>query len=257
MNILEILKSIFKNNCPEKDILIEDLQNQLDDMDEEIIELQKKLLEQNEEESEWEEYWNNKYPKKNVYYKRVEKDGTYEIDVRNYFQINDSQTPTVEGKTNDEKALNGLKLVHKLIKYVADKTEYGYEEFWAYPYQTLKRGHGDCEDMHILLANVLQKSKVPYWKLRLVAGDTPTGGHCYLVYLLDDNSKWVTLDVCYYYNTLPVAQRPDYKDDKLYGSVWFSWNSLYAFRAATYTTSVISDKVLSKIRIKDAAKETD
>ena len=232
MNILEIIKSIFKNNCPEKDILIEDLQGQLDDMDEEIIELQKKLLEQNEEESEWEEYWNNKYPKQDISYKREEKDGQYLVDVRTYFNLPDSHIPTVTGTTNDAKAAKALFWVIDNITYVADKTTYGFDEFWARAYQTLKRKKGDCEDGAILLANIMLKSGIPYWRIRLNAGDVKGGGHAYVTYCRETDNQFVVLDWCYWANRLPVKDRNLHSEERDYYSIWFSWNSKYSFGAS-------------------------
>lgn len=89
-----------------------------------------------------EEEWNSKYPKVNRFYLRHETDGDYQIDVRNFFMPYDSSIPTVKGKDDNEKALNALLWVMKNIKYTPDKTEYKYSEYWAYPYQTLKRKRG-------------------------------------------------------------------------------------------------------------------
>ncbi|MHA1852294.1 MAG: transglutaminase domain-containing protein [Candidatus Heimdallarchaeaceae archaeon] len=188
-----------------------------------------------------EKYWNNKYPKINISYLRHETDGTYEVDVRDYFQIYDFKIPTVSGKTDDEKAYNALMWVINKIKYVPDKTTYGFPEYWAYPYQTLKRRQGDCEDGSILLANIMVKSGIPYWKVRLCAADVYNrrgqylGGHCYVTYYYETGKRWVSLDWCFYPNSLSIDKRPDYKNEIIYGKgkVWFSWNMKYAFAKST------------------------
>lgn len=175
-----------------------------------------------------EEELNNKYPKKDIQY-RVTHDKTYLIDVRNFIQEYDSTIPSVSGKTDDEKALNGLKFVKNNIKYTKDKSQYGLNEYWCYAYQTWKNKKGDCEDGAILLYNILLKSGIPYWKLRLSAGDVVDGGHAYLTYYCEEQDKWVILDWCYYPNNKKIKDRKHYKDDEKYGNVWFSWNQKYAY----------------------------
>ena len=41
------------------------------------------------------------------------------------------------------------------IRYVTDKTQWGYSEVWQMPDETLKRGLGDCEDTSFLLCSLL------------------------------------------------------------------------------------------------------
>ena len=175
-----------------------------------------------------EEFYNTKYPQSDVKYKRTEKDGEYEIDVRNFFQVYDSSIPVCLG-TEQEKVLRALSWVIDNIKYTPDKTQYGYDEFWAYAYQTLNRKQGDCEDGAILLANMLIRSGIPYWKVRISAGDTPYGGHAYVTFYDEERDRWVSLDWCFFPNKLPIRDRLDYKEDKLYGDIWFSFNQKYAF----------------------------
>lgn len=196
-----------------------------------IIELIKQYF--CEKKNSLEDEFNNKYPQVDLTYNRIERDNHYQVDLRNFIFEYDTLTPTVEGKTDDEKALNGLKWVIKNIKYVIDKTEYGFDEFWAYHYQTLRHKKGDCEDGAILLYNILLKSGVPYWKLRLSAGWVKQNnikiGHAYLTYYCEETKKWVILDWCYWPNELPINQRKDYKDEENYLDVWFSWNQKYCF----------------------------
>jgi len=191
-----------------------------------------------------EEELNSKYPKADLTYSRIETDGTYKIALQNFFQINDFNIPTCTGNTDDEKALNCLKYIIKTIKYVPDKTDYGYDEYWAYPYQTLGRKKGDCEDGSILLANMLVKSGIPYWKIRLTAGDVNdslgnAGGHCFVVYYCEEKKKWVILDWCYYQDsTTSIADRKEYKEMSYYKNIWFSWNQKYCFSNETFKTDI-------------------
>jgi len=176
-----------------------------------------------------EEYWNNKYPKQNISYQRKEHDKEYDVDVRNYFEPYDYHTPTVTGTTNDQKAHNALKLVKKLITYTPDKTEFGMTEYWCRAYQTLDHKKGDCEDGAILLANIMLKSGIPYWRIRLNAGDVKGGGHAYVTYCRETDNQFIVLDWCYWYKLSMIKDRKLHRDESDYYGIWFSWNQKYAF----------------------------
>ena len=45
--------------------------------------------------------------------------------------------------------------VHDSIRYVTDPEAHGRADWWQTPYETLRLGTGDCEDMSALLASVL------------------------------------------------------------------------------------------------------
>lgn len=184
-----------------------------------------------------EKYYNNKYPKKDlIYYGRAipTTKKTIAIDVRNFFNPYDSEIKKVVKKlrlgrdSDDEKALKCLKWVIDNIKYTGDKKK-GYEDFWQFAFETLYYKNGDCEDGAILLANMILISQVPYWKIRLSAGEVKDGGHAYLTYYCESNQKWVVLDWCYWPNKDPITKRKDYKDEKNYLDVWLSWNEKYSF----------------------------
>ena len=183
--------------------------------------------------SELENTLNNKYPKSDITYRRTESDGLYHLDLRLFINQNDYKLPVIEGESDDEKALNGLAWVIKNITYISDKTLYNLNEYWAMAYQTLKHKKGDCEDGAILLYNILLKSGIPYWKLRLSAGYVRVGnkkeGHCWLSYYCEAQDKWVILDWCYWPNLKLIEERENYKDETKYLDVWFSWNKKYCF----------------------------
>jgi len=210
--------------------VVSDLQIQVSNLNKQIYDLTKPK-------NPKEDYYNNKYPKIDLTYLRVETDGNYLVDIRNFFNLNDKTIPTVNGNTDDEKALNGLKWVISNITYTPDSSNdtYKVNEYWAYPYQTLKHKKGDCEDGAILLANILVKSGVPYWKVRLNAGSVNGGGHAYVVYYCEEKDRWVVLDWCYWDNILPINERKDYKEESNYLGVWFSWNTLYCFSTGLNT----------------------
>lgn len=205
------------------------------------LDILRKILCPKIEKNPKEDYFNNKYPKRNLTYHREELDGHYEIDLRNFIQPYDHRLPKLKSETDDEKALEALNWVIKNIKYVSDSSGYNKAEFWAYSYQTLQHEFGDCEDGAILLYNILLSAGVPYWKLRLSAGWVKSGaskeGHAYLTYYCEESDKWVVLDWCYWPNKAKIKDRPDYKDEGNYLSVWFSWNQKYCFSAGLNTSA--------------------
>ena len=187
---------------------------------------------------------NNKYPKKTIVYKgrSIPNYGNYELGVRNFFvNSNSSELQKIAGKwkklPDDEKAVECQKWVKKYIKYVSDKKQYGMSEYWAYPSETLKTKRGDCDDQAILDANLMMASGIPYWKIRLSAGNVydkkgkPMGGHCFVCYYVEEKDYWVAHDTTFYPDLRPINQRSDYKESILYGKgeVWFSWNKNFSF----------------------------
>lgn len=177
-------------------------------------------------------YYNNKYPKENIVYNRIDNNKVIKIDVRQFINKNNYLLPKFSG-SDDEKALLCLKWIINNIEYISDKTEYGLNEYWAFGYQTLNVKKGDCEDGAILLYDLMSYNGIPDWKIRISAGyvKTPTGqeGHAYLNYFCEETNKWVTLDWCYYPNKTQINKRIDYKEDENYLNVWFSFNSLYSW----------------------------
>jgi predicted transglutaminase-like cysteine proteinase len=232
--LLENKISVLKEDAGLKDILLKGIMESDATKSEKIKSLEQ-VLSFIESEKKFEIEITNKIPKKNTTYLRQETDGTYGVDVRNFFMPFDATLPIVTG-TNDEKALAGLNWVKKNVIYTPDKDAYNYGEYWAYAYQTLKRKKGDCEDGAILLANILIRSGVPYYRVRVCAGTVAGGGHAYCVYCRETDNEWVVLDWCYWYNNKPVSERPTHKEMRNYFDkeknfyVWFSWDlkNIYA-----------------------------
>jgi hypothetical protein len=190
-----------------------------------------------------ETFWNNKYPKQDISYNArafFNSNIKTPVDVRIFFQYNDFNIESIVnstyvdiGKLNegtfDERALKCLKWVRKNFKYVSDKEVVNMQEFWMFPFESLYYKKGDCDDGAILLANLMMAAKVPYWRVRLNAGDVKGGGHCYVTYCRETDNQFVCLDWCYWYEDAPVASRVLHKDQRDYYSIWFSWNRKYAF----------------------------
>jgi len=315
-----------------------------------------------------EKYYNNKYPKKNIAYKRTDRNGTIRIDVRQFLNHHNYKLMEIVGADDDEIAYESLMYVMDNIKYTPDKSQYGMNEYWCFNYETLNSKKGDCEDGAILLYSLMRKNGIPAWKIRLNAGLVGTGtnsfkkvedidilwysqkvidygiipkvllqeskkanesvnlqnlekalsllikekgnvespfvnmvgkllkienkfvksvekmirensiyttqikidkttlqkiyeyyvilaihdsivkketqgnskkdinlgtsgfsGHAYVVYYVESKKKWVILDWCYWPNRLSVNKRKEYKKEKNYHDVWFSWNEDYAW----------------------------
>ena len=177
-----------------------------------------------------EKYYNNKYPKKNIAYKRTDRNGTIRIDVRQFLNHHNYKLMEIVGADDDEIAYESLMYVMDNIKYTPDKSQYGMNEYWCFNYETLNSKKGDCEDGAILLYSLMRKNGIPAWKIRLNAGNVKGGGgHAYLVYYVESKKKWVVLDWCYWPNTFAVDKRKEYKKETNYHDVWFSWNEDYAW----------------------------
>ena len=206
------------------------MQDKINNLKQELDDLKRKIISRPDLDA-----LENKYPAvNNILYERTEQDGTYLIDVRTFVSAyKDFTIPSISGKDDDEKALNGLKWIISNITYLSDKSLFNKNEFWSYPYQTLKHKKGDCEDGAILLYTILRKSGIDYRKIRVSAGDTPYGGHCYLTYYYEAGKRWVSLDWCYFPNTLTIDKRKDYKDEELYQGIWFSFNDVNSFSTGT------------------------
>ena len=198
------------------------LQEELDDLNNQIPKVNSKEV-----------YYNTKYPKVNIFYKRTDKLGTINIDVRQFLNYKNCLLPIVKGITDDEKAFNCLTWVMDNIKYVSDKVQYGLDEYWDYNYETLNTKCSDCEGMSILLYCIMRHNNIPYWKIRVTTGNVDDGkvkgGHCWVSYFCEETNKWVLLDCCYHSNKLLINQRKDYKGESYYKACWFSFNENYSY----------------------------
>jgi len=225
--LLNVKKDIIKSNI----VKIDDLNNQNLLLQDRIV----KLEEVKKEECKLEKFWNNKRRKSNTltYPARPVFNSSRRINVdpRGFF-VNDKFIPYIKNGTNDEKAKECLKWVIDNIKYKTDINLFKRPEVWLFPFETLSLGKGDCEDGGILMANMMIKSGIPYWRIRINAGDVKGTGHAYITYLREKDNKWVILDWCYYpKNSLRGLLWK--KASKYYFGIWFSFNQEYIFKGAT------------------------
>ncbi|MBI5539675.1 MAG: transglutaminase domain-containing protein [Bacteroidia bacterium] len=66
------------------------------------------------------------------------------------------------------------------IEYVIDKQQYGFDEYWAFPEETISRRMGDCEDTSFLLASLLLASGINQNYIRVVIGFLHRKGHAWV-----------------------------------------------------------------------------
>jgi len=191
-----------------------------------------------------EQYWNGKYPTREVFYNarplpRTGEKSNIQCDVKDFLQFeNNAKVQRVvrqyklKQEEDDETALKCLRWVMNNFNYQFDDPITGFSEFWMYPQEAIDIRKGDCEDGAILLVNLMMAAGIPYWKIRLTAGDVVyqgIAGHAYITYYCEEKNKWVLLDWCYYQNAKKIVDRQPYEDEKLYKNVWFSTNKLYSF----------------------------
>lgn len=179
---------------------------------------------------ELENYWNRIRPKTKWTYPGRPIPGDEEnrmhVDPRIFLNMYDNTVPRVSGGTVDERANNILKYVIKKIVYTGDLKSKG--EYWQFAYETWKRKKGDCEDGSILLANIMIRSGIPYWRIRLNAGMVQGGGHAYVTYLRESDNTWYVLDWCYWPSE-SIDFKKTWKNAEKYFGIWSSWNAKYVY----------------------------
>lgn len=189
---------------------------------------------------EMEDYLTNKYPKVEKLYgarpipplgKRIL------VDPRVFLTPYDSKLQKIvrglklEGLDDDEKVYKCFLWVRKNIQYKYDKDNFGSDEYWSFPFETLYHKKGDCDSQSILLANLCLVAKVPYCKLRITVGPVEGGYHAFLTYYVESKKHWCIMDVTYWTNSKKPADRPNYKDEtKYFEEVWFSFDQKYVYQ---------------------------
>jgi predicted transglutaminase-like cysteine proteinase len=76
------------------------------------------------------------------------------------------------------------------IRYKTDRDNFGSNDYWQFPMETLERGSGDCEDIAILTCSLLRSYGVPANQLYVVIG-TPKGMNEYHAYIIERYSKGI------------------------------------------------------------------
>ena len=166
----------------------------------------------------------------------------------NHHNLNDIEEKLWHAMWNDE-PIDITSLLQRQSEIV--------NEYWSYSYQTFIRGYGDCEDGAILMYDVLRKSGIPAWKLRINAGyvNNPDGslkyypnggrdgGHAWLTYYVESQfwkgkdkreDKWVVLDWCNGHKyagdvKTPLDEREPWSADIYDTNLIFSFNEEYCW----------------------------
>jgi len=195
----------------------------------------------------FEQYYNNKVSPVIVKY-----GGRYDFrtkaqvstDVRSYYDNPENNADLLDLINNAIGILpsdrNDIK-VYKIQVWTCSHITYNFDsflskvdEYWQFPYETIELLSGDCEDGAILMANLALAAGVPYWRVRLNAGDVSyggqTAGHCWMTYCRESDNKFVVIDWCYSPDpTITVPNKPYWKDVSWYKTIWFSFNVKSAY----------------------------
>lgn len=201
----------------------------IDSLQEQVVILSAEKLAIVEERDEFvlEYFWNHKIrPVTMIFYPARNRKNMNVLE----FLSKNNDVPIVPGGNHDEIAENALRWVINHVEYVSDKTQHGLAEQWQWADETLESEKGDCEDGAILMANIMIASGVPYWRVRLNAGDVQGGGHAYVTYLREQDNAWYILDWCYWPNESIGFKKTWKSAEKYFSPVWFSWNRKYGFQ---------------------------
>ena len=124
----------------------------------------------------------------------------------------------------------------QVFEYENDDVTTGQMEYWMFPFELRAMKKGDCDDWANELASYLIGANVPEFRVRVVCGETRTGGGHSTVYVLDDSlSTWRHLNSTTPYaaiHGLDLKDMPTSKDtnDGIgIGQVWFSYNNQFAW----------------------------
>jgi hypothetical protein len=98
--------------------------------------------------------------------------------------IKDNISVTMD-MTASEKAWLAMKYIYEKFRYVSDLSQFGYNEYWQYPYETMQLGLGDCEDSSLLLCTILRIFGVEAY---VHVGLVPQGGHAWCSFLDEQGS---------------------------------------------------------------------
>lgn len=206
------------------------------------------------DQNQLEQYWNDKYPKNPVIYsgrsipticptcESTTLKANLNIDVRTMISSDDHLMKTIiehaklKGDSHDQTMWNIQKWVVKNLAYVGDQQSGGTPEFWQFPFETIARCIGDCEDGAILIASLALNAGIPPFRVRVNAGfvqiapTAPEGGHGYVTYLRESDNVHVAIDWCFYPDdATEIKDKTPFKDNPYYKQIWFSFNNLYCW----------------------------
>jgi len=176
-NVLELDNKLLQEKIDKlEDETVPELISLNNELKTEILTANNKLAEYVKEEYQ-ETYWNDKRPKASGYTYPARPNilsGTNNVEVDPRIFWTPFAMPSVTG-SNDEIAKKSLQHVIDKTKYTSDTSQFKDDETWLFAFETSNLKKGDCEDGAIYLANILLSNGVPYWRIRLNAGDVYDG----------------------------------------------------------------------------------
>jgi predicted transglutaminase-like cysteine proteinase len=193
------------------------------------------------------EFYNNKWIKNELVYQaqgKIDRDPRTLIPAQSHIL-----QPFVKKftGTDDNKVLAILKWVYNNVIYDEDVDTHKVSEFWQHPEETFQTKLGDCEDGTLLVKALCNLSGIPDYKVKICAGWVKTtsgrGGHCYPIYLRDDDT-WCILDWCYYYDSKAINERTEHKADLRYQDIWWTFTQEFTF---AQTSTALSGNEFKKI----------
>lgn len=117
-----------------------------------------------------------------------------------------------EGLPEREQLTRVNDFFNQQVDWVEDIDNWGYEDYWATPMETLAAAQGDCEDYSIGKYVTLRLLGVPESRLRLIYVNArlPSGSQAHMVlgYFETPNAEPLILDNINP-EVLPASQRPD------------------------------------------------
>ena len=131
-----------------------------------------------------------------------------QVNLKNWITENDTLPTDLKSKvnyikkldTNTDKIYEVLKFVNDNITYTSDNVTWKVDEYWQTPKETWTIKKGDCEDGAILVYAIASYLGIPDYQIFIVASDVVGGGHCYLVYLSDEDGLEYPIDWCYWFD---------------------------------------------------------
>ena len=278
---MDVKSWLYKLVFGERDTQIENLKTQIVDkntaysellaekdaiiMDYDNLKRELEIAKENQAEPEQAEkdYWNNKRPKADVFYRGRTIPLTTEMisnDVKVFITPEDAKIQKdikkYGLKVNDVKNCNAdiLKIYKHTrtkqinpYKYKYDNQSFGIGEYWMFPFELMAMGKGDCDDWSHELVSYLIGAGVPNWRVRVVCGTTYSNfGHSTVYVLADDLKTWKHLN-----STTPISmitqsdlmQMPNSNnpaDTIGIKNVWFSFNNEFAWH--TFETNAGRDE---------------
>jgi len=198
---------------------------------------------------EWvlEGWWNHRWPKADITYKARE--DKIRFDVRNFITVPDCvlkeliKQYDLKAGDDDETAWRIMRWVQQNVSYVSDSSQFGFTEHWDFPAEVLYRkrvgGGADCEGMTHLIVSLCENAGIKPYRIKVACGYVHyqggrlAGGHSYPIYLRRSSNEWVDLDPCFYPSSTKVEDRTPAKLNKVYGEIWFTFNSTLSWRQSS------------------------